>query len=57
MKAILADLAIANIRWARADLARAERLANESDAALALAEERRRLAEDLARRAGLGSML
>jgi hypothetical protein len=57
MRVLLAALAIANIRWAVADLARAERLANESDAALALAGERRRLAENLARRAGLGSLL
>ncbi|MFK5597931.1 hypothetical protein ACFZ8E_13075 [Methylobacterium sp. HMF5984] len=56
MKAILAALAIANIRWAVADLARAERLADESDAALELAEARRRRAEGLARRAGLDSM-
>ncbi|TXN67882.1 hypothetical protein [Methylobacterium sp. WL6] len=57
MRVILTALAIFQIRWAVADLARAERLAAESDAALELAGERRRLAEGLARRAGLGSML
>ena len=57
MRLILSWLALAQIRWAVADLARAERLASESDAALELAGERRQLAEGLARRAGLGTML
>ncbi|MCJ2112369.1 hypothetical protein MKK64_14365 [Methylobacterium sp. E-025] len=53
---ILAYLAVANIRWASADIARSKRLANEADAALLRSRERIRVADALATRAGLGSM-
>ncbi|TXM95417.1 hypothetical protein FV232_07290 [Methylobacterium sp. WL30] len=54
MRMILAYLAIANIRWARADIARSERLADEADAALLRSRGRVRVADALATRAGLG---
>ncbi|TXN15869.1 hypothetical protein FV219_01480 [Methylobacterium sp. WL122] len=56
MRLILTALAIANIRWARADMARSERLADEADAALLQSRERVRVAEAIADRAGLGPM-
>ncbi|TXN72715.1 hypothetical protein [Methylobacterium sp. WL6] len=56
MRLILAYLAVANIRWACADLARSERLADEADAALLQSRERVRVADALATRAGLGPM-
>ena len=57
MRLILTALAIFQIRWAVADIARAERLGDEADLALDRAAARRRVAEGLARRAGLGGML
>lgn len=56
MRLILTALAVANIRWASADIARSERLADEADAALLRSRERIRVAEALATRGGLGSM-
>ncbi|MCJ2008203.1 hypothetical protein [Methylobacterium sp. J-092] len=56
MRLILSWLALAQIRWAVADLARAERLADEADAALLRSRERVRAAEALGQRAGLGPM-
>lgn len=57
MRLILSWLALAQIRWAVADIARAERLSEEADTAIERAAARRRVAEGLARRAGLGAML
>ncbi|GJD47176.1 hypothetical protein AFCDBAGC_5062 [Methylobacterium cerastii] len=57
MRVILTTLAIFQIRWAAADLARAERLSEEADVALARADARHCVAEGLAQRAGFGAML
>lgn len=51
MRLILRALARANLRWAVADLARAERLRRDRDAAQDAAEARLRLAQSLAARA------
>lgn len=56
MRVILTALAIFQIRWTVADLARAERLVDKSDAAMLRSRERVRVAEALAQRAGLGPM-
>lgn len=51
MRLIFGLLALANLRWADADLARADRLRRESDAAQDAAEARLRLARGFASRA------
>lgn len=51
MRLILHALARANLRWAAADLARADRLRRDVDAAHDLAEVRLHLAASLASRA------